>query len=208
VGYASKQYRLRQLVAEAERKYDTARRTASLRGQSVPVRHKCFVSYHVADIDAVTDFIETFNDVFIPRVVGASDSDHFGEPIDSDDEEYIKSRIGSKYLAESTVTIVYVGQCTWARKYVDWEIASSLRHGTINRRNGLFGITPSTNVLNTIPARLNDNLSKGPSYARYYYYPNSAGSLRAWIEDAFQARTTRDHHIDNSRALRKRNSFC
>ena len=34
------------------------------------MRHKCFLTYHAADIDEVTSFVEDFNGVFIPRVVG------------------------------------------------------------------------------------------------------------------------------------------
>lgn len=49
--------------------------------------------------------------------------------------------IRDKYLADSTVTIVLVGHCTWARRYVDWEVYSSLRRDRNNRLNGLLAIT-------------------------------------------------------------------
>ncbi len=173
------------------------------------VRHKCFVAYHGADIDAVTDFVETFNDVFIPRVVGVSDSDHFKDPIDSKDEEYIKAQIGSKYLSDSSVTILFVGNCTWARKYVDWELSSTLRDDLVNKRNGLLAITPADNSHNKLPDRFSDNYVKdGESYARYQYYPTSTSLLRGWIEDAFGARTTRAHLIKNTRSLRRLDSSC
>ena len=35
---------------------------------------------------------------------------------------------GENYLSNTTVTIVLIGECTKARKYVDWEIASTLRN--------------------------------------------------------------------------------
>jgi hypothetical protein len=203
------QKRLNQAVLKAELSYEFAKQTAVRQGRAAPVRHKCFISYHGADIDGVTYFVEAFNDVFIPRVVGVSDSDHFKDPVNSEEEEYIKSQIGAKYLSDSTVTILYVGQCAWARKYVDWELSSSLRNDPANKRNGLMAITPADRSTNKLPARFADNLAEDHSkYARYYYYPQSDSSLRAWIEDAFTARDTRASLIDNTRALKKINSQC
>ncbi len=207
--YGQKLDRLYEAVEKAERSYALAKIAASQRGTAAPVRHKCFISYHGADVDGVTEFVEEYNDVFIPRVVGVSDSDHFKDPVNSEDEEYIKSQIGAKYLSDSTVTILYVGSCAWSRKYVDWELASSLRNDPVNKRNGLMAITPANRGENKLPARFADNWAEdGSRYARYYYYPQSSTSLRGWIEDAFNARSSRATLIDNSRALRKINSQC
>lgn len=207
--YQQKVVRLQEAVQRAELDYEFAKKAAVRAGRQAPVRHKCFISYHGADIDGVTDFVEDFNDVLIPRVVGVSDSDHFKDPVTSKDEEYIKQQIGAKYLSDSTVTILYVGACTWARKYVDWELSSSLRNDVVNKRNGLMAITPADRSTNKLPARFSDNLADDDSkYARYFYYPKSASSLRSWIEDAFKARDSRANLIDNTRALRKINSTC
>ncbi len=207
--YERKISRLNQLAHEAEHRYNLAKQAAARQGAPAAVRRKCFISYHGADIDGVSMFVEQFNDVFIPRVIGASESDHFKDPVDSDDEEYIKQQIGARYLADSTVTILYVGACAWARKYIDWEVASSLRNSPVNRRSGLMAITPADQSVNTLPDRFADNLADDDSkYARYYYYPASEPSLRGWIEDAVQARTSRAHLVDNRRRLRQRNSPC
>jgi hypothetical protein len=201
--------RLHEAIRKAEVSYDLAKVAALRRGATAPVRHKCFISYHGADIEGVTDFVEAFNDVFIPRVVGASDSDHFKDPVNSQDEEYIKAQIAAKYLSDSSVTILYVGTCTWSRKYVDWELSSSLRNDPVNKRNGLMAITPVDRTTSTLPARFADNWAKDNSkYARYYYYPTTADSFRSWIEDAFKARDSRPSLIDNTRALRRANSAC
>lgn len=201
--------RLFEAVTRAEVSYELAKQAAARQGRTAPVRHKCFISYHRADIVSVTDFVEKFNDVFIPRVVGVSDSDHFKDPVSSEDEEYIKQQIGSKYLSDSTVTILYVGKCTWARKFVDWEISSSLRNDPVNKRNGLLALTPADRSTNTLPDRFADNWAKdGSRYARYHYYPQSADDLRGWIEDAFKARDSRSSLINNKRSLRKINSAC
>jgi hypothetical protein len=200
--------RLIEAVTKAETSYVLAKAAATRAGTPQPVRHKCFITYHGADIDAVTTFVDDFADVFIPRVIGVSESDNFNDPITSQDEDYIKSQIGSKYLSDSTVTILFVGQCTWSRKFVDWELSSSLKDGTVNKRNGLMAITPPDRSTNTLPSRFSDNLKESDKYARYYYYPKTTSELRSWIQAAFDARTTRSHLIDNSRGLRKINSPC
>lgn len=175
-----------------------------------PTRHKCFISYHEDDDDEVKDFIDSFGDTFIARVIGVSADDLF---IDSDDPEYIKRRIRELYLTDSTVTIVLIGKCTWARRFVDWEIASSLRNDPKNRRSGLLGITlPSVadDTARTSPARLNDNLPDEPEdgYARWRKYPKTKSSLRSRIEDAFGARDSRADIVDNTRSLFKYNRSC
>lgn len=175
---------------------------------SDPTRHKCFVSYHVDDADEVATFIDDFGDAFIPRVIGVSAEDDF---IDSDDTDYIMDRIREKYLTDSTVTIVMVGRCTWARRFVDWEVYSSLRKDRVNRRNGLMAITlPS--VANyadrQLPPRVDDNVDDDKLYARWWKYPTSKSRLRGYIDGAFEARTARAHLIDNSRARKKYNSSC
>lgn len=182
---------------------------AALRS-SDPTRHKCFVSYHEADTDEVEGFLDSFGDIFIARIIGVSPEDPF---IDSDDDDYIKRRIRELYLADSTVTIVLIGKCTWSRRFVDWELASTLRNDTKNKRSGLVGITlPSIASYSDRepPARLSDNLpSNGTDgYARWKKYPNKKSDLRSWIHDAFTARDTRSHLVDNSRALRQRNGSC
>ncbi|MFG1815797.1 TIR domain-containing protein [Kribbella sp. NPDC049174] len=175
-------------------------------------RHKCFISYHAADTDEVAQFLEDFGSEFIGKTVGVTDEDDF---IDSEDSEYIMDRIRKGYLGDSSVTILLVGACTWARRYVDWEIASSLRNSKYSKMNGLLGIRlPSVGHINPqLPARFSDNVVRDSSgndvgYARWYSYPTSKASLRNWISDAFSARTSRAHLKDNSRARRVRSASC
>lgn len=181
---------------------------ASLR-KSDSTRHKCFVSYHVDDMDEVTTFLDDYGAEFIPRSVGVTDEDDF---VDSDDEDYIKRRIRETYLSDSTVTIVLLGKCTWGRKFVDWEISSSLRNDSVNKRSGLLVMPlPSMNNSATLSDRIKDNWLEGKpdeSYASYLSYPTSASALRSNIEAAFQARTTKADKVDNSRSLRRANASC
>ena len=173
-----------------------------------PTRHKCFISYHQDDEAAAIKFIDDFNEVFIAKILGVSDPDDF---IDSSDRDYIMRRIRELYLTDSTVTIVLLGKCTWARKYVDWEVASTLRNDLKNKRSGLLGISLRKSV--TVPKRLNDNLPNAngsDGYGRWIEYPNSNQFLRSWIDDAFKARddSARYNLIDNSSALFVNNRPC
>ena len=123
-------------------------------------------------------------------------------------------RVRELYLTDSTVTIVLIGRCTWARKYVDWEIASTLRNDSNNKRSGLLGIRlPSAGIKSSLPARLNDNLGTSggaDGYARYIIYPPNDDFLRTTIEDAFTARSDYSRYslIDNTRELFKINRHC
>jgi hypothetical protein len=188
-----------------------AARAAARKADST--RHKCFVSYHAADTVEVEAFLEEFGSEFIAKTVGVTEEDDF---IDSNDTNYILDQIRTKYLGDSSVTIVLVGKCTWARKYVDWEVYSSLRDSKYSKVNGLLAITlPSAANLSNkrLPARVDDNVvrdadSKDIGYARWYRYPTSKGVLRSCIDDAFLARTTRQALIDNNRGRKKNNSPC
>lgn len=174
-----------------------------------PTRHKCFVSYHVDDMTEVEAFISDFGSEFIARSVGVTIEDDF---VDSDNEEYVQRRIREQYLTDSTVTIVLLGKCTWARKFVDWEISSSLRNDHNNKRNGLLAYPlPSMDNSARLPERIRDNWVDGApdkSYARYLAYPSSASTVRSNINAAFDDRTTKSSLVENSRALRKANSTC
>lgn len=176
-------------------------------------RHKCFVSYHSEDEDEVTNFINNFDhdkDVFLSRGIGAGMA---GDIIESTNEDYIKRRIRELYLRDSSVTVVMVGRCTWARMFVDWEIAASLRNTPTSNRNGLLGIVLPSVAGQTYldyPERLADNLSSPGkiSYARLIPYPTSVDELAKGIEDAFALRTLCAHLVDNSRALMDSNKMC
>jgi len=195
------------LQAKIDRREELLKR--SLTASQQAVRHKCFVSYHHADEDEVETFIDSFESVFIPRVLGISDEDV--DLIDSTDTDYVMDQIREKYLTDSTVTVVLVGKCTWARRYVDWEVYSSLRNDKLNRRSGLVAITlPSIANFSdrALPPRVDDNVNGDDGYARWKKYPASEGSLRSMVEEAFQARSSKAGVIVNTRARKINNSSC
>ena len=171
------------------------------------VKRKVFISHYKGDRNEVETFIDDFRGVFNPKVLGANNNDDF---INSTNTDYVMQCIRKRYLGDSTVTIVLIGSCTHSRRYVDWEIKSSLRQGMI-LPNGLIGIVlPSQSGSAFLPDRLAANWEQGHGncYARYWNYPTSEQELSTFIEDAYQSRTTRAHLIDNSIPLKGYNSKC
>lgn len=171
-------------------------------------RHKTFISYHHEDEAEVSEFINFFDhdhDVLISRGIGASMA---GDVINSTNSDYIKQRIRNLYLGDSTVTLVMVGAATWGRRFVDWEIAASLRNTSTTSRNGLVAITlPSVaNLARKLPERVNDNIDGDAGYARWMKYPTSTASLARIIDDAYNRRTTQASAVNNTRPLRLRNA--
>lgn len=195
---------------ELQKRVEAIAFKAALRSTD-PTRHKCFVSYHHADQVEVEKFIDTFGDVFVAKALGVSDEDDF---IDSNDTDHVMRRIREKYLTDSTVTIVLVGKCTWARRYVDWEIMSTLRNDSKNKRSGLVGITlPSAANYEgkRAPERLAKNIAGAngdEGYARWFKYPTAKSSVRSWVEDAFQARDQRASLVDNALPRYLSNRSC
>ena len=175
-------------------------------------RRKVFISYHEGDRAEVEKFIKAFgpsgHNVFIPKALGLFGQ---GDFVNSTDTEYIMSRIRSQYLADSTVTIVLLGNCTHSRRYVDWELKASLRQGTGESPNGVIGIIlPSRGINVHLPARFQENWDQNHAncYTRLHAYPATPAALRASIEDAYAGRTSRAHLIANSKDRMLNNGKC
>lgn len=223
---------LERLIREAQRKKDEEERRinlfASLLGagnqRSGPLpwstilgsgltqpKRNVFISYHHGDDTEVKTFVKKWADtekVFTAKGLGLRFADDI---IDSDDPEYVMVQIRKRYLQDSSVTIVLFGSCTHSRRYVDWEIKSSLRQSKESLPNGLIGIVlPSRGTSAYLASRFEDNWTSGHvnCYARYYAAPQTASQLRSWIEDAFSARTTRAKLIVNSSDMMKYNAKC
>lgn len=172
-----------------------------------PVRHKSFIPYDHKDQVEVDKFIRDFDhkgDVLIARAVGRDET--METLIESNNPDYIMRKIREKYMSDSTVTIVFLGRNTWSRKFVDWELAASLRRGPGDRKpNGLLAILSPKLTAAILPDRLKDNLETG--YAQFHPYPNNREQLFRWIEAAFRSREDPETHqqIKNGRRKLKRN---
>lgn len=173
------------------------------------IKRKVFVSHYKGDANAVGNFITKWareEGVFIPKELGVYDSEDF---INSTDTAYVMRQIREKYLQDSTVTIVLMGECTHSRRYIDWEIKSSLQQGTTTP-NGLLGIVlPYLSEAPYLPERFAANYSNNVEcYASYHWSPSTAEQLGRWIEEAYDARTAKPHLIKNSNDMWKYNHKC
>ena len=167
-------------------------------------KHKVFVSYYHEDDEKYRNkFEELFGDIYVSKSVDEGDIDPNSKT------ETIRQKIRDEYLIDSTVTVVLVGNNTWKRKHVDWEISSSIRHTEKNPRSGLLGILlPTYNYsstgnyyANTIPPRLWDNIKC--EYAKIYRWSDDEEFVEDIIHKAFQ-RKDKDNP-DNSRPLFRKN---
>lgn len=177
----------------------------------IPVRRKCFISYHHADQAYANVFVDAFDhnhDTFMHRALGI---DVESELIDSNNTEYVMRRIRDLYLKDSTVTILLAGRCTWARRYVDWELQASLRQGETVTPNGLLGIKLPT--FTYWPERFDNNLiapgsGKKDCYARWIDWPQTTQDLQNAIGAAFARRATHRNLIVNPRDRMSYNRQC
>ena len=191
-----------------------------------PPKRQVFISSFHADRSEVDSFIYrwcTLEGVFTPKALGAFHNDDF---IDSDNPEYVMSEIRRKYLLDSSVTILLVGKCTHSRRYMDWELKTSLRRGA-NTPNGLLAyvlpsaMPPESSVFGPIawdqrawpslPDRFAANWNyykPHECYARYSVMPSSGAELRQNIENAVSDRTNRAHLIQNDATMMKYNGKC
>jgi MTH538 TIR-like domain (DUF1863) len=188
----------------------------------LPPKRNVFISSFHNDRAEVNSFIHqwsTLQRVFTPKALCSFDNDDF---VNSDNPEYVMGQIRRRYIGDATVTIVLVGKCTHSRRYVDWEIKSSLRRGEYTPNGLLAYVLPSAMPLTSpfpglsrgwphLPPRLSTNWNVDQQqncYARYHTMPDSAATLRQQIEEAFWDRTNRAHLIKNESDMMKYNGKC
>jgi hypothetical protein len=144
-------------------------------------RREIFISYHHGDQFWKEMLVQEFAIKWGVFTDGSLD-----DRIDSTQTEYVHRQIREQFITGTSVTIVLCGSETWKRRYVDWEI-----HTTLLKRHGLLGlIVPNTPPISPgsfpVPQRFLDNASR---YALLYSWPTSPSDLRLWIEDAIQRAT-------------------
>ena len=170
-----------------------------------PSRFACFVSYHDADFSEVESFIAHFGEEFLPRCIGVTEQDGF---IGSLDEQYIQSCVREEILGDTVVTIILLGRETWHQRFVDWEIAASLRPGRAGLRNGVLVMPlPSMRNRAILPERIRDNffgIGDEKSSVIYEAYPASQESFRAKLDRAYASRSGPEANDD--RPLRRTDS--
>ena len=153
-------------------------------------RHNVFISYHhEQDQEYENRFGQMMGSHIVDKSVNIGDIDDGNAPT-----EATLQIIRERFIANSSVTVVLIGRCTWRRKYVDWEIGASLRDTRTNPRCGLLGILlpshpdfgQSKFALRLIPPRLADNCGGDNPFARIYHWPGPEGAneVKKWIDRA------------------------
>ncbi len=189
-------------------------------------RHNVFVSYYHEEDQHYRNRFETLFSKYYDIMESKSvEIDDINPNLKT---ETVYQQIRNDYLRNSTVTVVLVGTHTWRRKFVDWEIGSSIRQTEYNPRSGLLGILLPTyspvppiweryftgDTLpasqsqqgspynpHTIPPRLYDNLVC--RYATIHSWSENPIEVKHWIHEAFKRR--KKINPNNKRLLFKNN---
>lgn len=178
---------------------------------------RIFISFHQADADEVGTLKRSLQPYFEEiRTLGASE---FGADLDdrinSGDADYVMRQIRQRYISGTTCTIVAIGQCTWARRYVDWEIAATMRNNPTDPRGGIFAMqlqSAATGGRGRLPDRVGMNIQRDSNnvesgYARFFV-PLGPQSVQSEVEAAIGRAQTLDPAPGSLTGLRRQSSSC
>ncbi|MDE0396257.1 MAG: TIR domain-containing protein [Candidatus Poribacteria bacterium] len=177
---------------------------------SVTPRHTVFITFHHEDQEFRDWFVDMLEGHVVDRSVGDGDIDDWLSV------ETIRRKIRDEFIADATVTIVLIGKCTWRRKYVDWEIGSSLRDTEYNPRCGLLGIFLPTHPDYKkekyrpwlMPPRLAENCVGRDPYAKLYDWSQNTLWVQRWIHRAFLRRDRRPPSNSTLSFVNNRGGSC
>ena len=176
-----------------------------------------FLSFHQRDELEANIFCRRFDQYFNDiRTLGVHEfGDDYAEHINSGDSDYVMRQIREKKIAGTSCTVLLIGKCTWARRYVDWEIAATLRNNADDPRGGLIAVqVPSAqqNGWSRLPERLSLNISTvngtDSGYARLYPPAPSDDSIAQWVEDAVVRRDSMEPAVGSTSNLVVNNKSC
>ena len=165
----------------------------------LPQKRKVFISFHHKNDQSWFDY---FSKKFDDQYEVFYDQSLNTQRVRSDDPEYINRAIREDYINGSSITIVLCGVETQKRKYIDWEIYSTLydKHALLGI--ALPGAQRTQNGKIIVPDRLYTNWLTG--YAYFIEWTDDPLELKQQIKIAIQ-KSTQKHFIDNSQEKMKRN---
>ena len=161
------------------------------------VKRKVFISYHHEKDQGWANLMSsTYADKYEIFYDNSLDDE-----VDSDDPDYINQVIREDYIVGTSITIVLCGAETGKRRFIDWEIYSTLHH-----EHALLGVVLSTVTKNIygnflVPDRLHDNIVS--NYAHWIHWPTNATDLKGAIEIAI-SKSSQTRLINNSREKMKK----
>ena len=147
-------------------------------------KHKVFISYfHEDDQEYKDRLVPALDSKFVDKSVSQGDIQDESLTLDE-----IRRRIRDDHIADSTVTIVLIGPCTWQRKHIDWEISASIIDRRNNGRCGLLGLLlpthpdyrkrPEDRNSRLMPPRLASNIGRDDPFAIVYDWPKNGLSRK------------------------------
>jgi hypothetical protein len=165
----------------------------------VQPRRKVFVSYHHdGDQHFYNEFLQHFD-----KDNECITDNSLSRLFDSENPEYVMQRIRDTHITGSSCTVVLCGSETPWRKYVDWEIKS-----TLDKEHSLIGVCLPTarhdgNGRVIVPQRLFDNFQSG--YAHWVSW-ESLTLGPAFLKLAIEIAALKSRNlISNSQEIMKRN---
>jgi hypothetical protein len=162
----------------------------------IPQKRRVFVSYHHAlDQWSYNQFAMLFASTYDCIIDRSLD-----DPINSTNMDYVHRVIREENITGTSCTVVLCGAETWKRKFVDWEL-----HSTVDKSHGLLGIllpsvTYSSGLYSwdrkaIVPPRLHDNVVVG--YAHLINWTDQPSELVTAVNYAVSLASSRVS--DNSR---------
>jgi hypothetical protein len=156
---------------------------------------------------------EYFNDI---RSLGLDEfGEEFAEHINSNDSDYVMKRIRDEWIAGTSCTVVLIGKCTWARRYIDWEIAATLRDFEDSDRGGLIAVqlpAAADHGWSKLPPRLEKNVIRengvDVGYARFYPPAPSDDTISKWVDAAVARRDALEPASGSTSDLMLNNRNC
>jgi len=176
-----------------------------------------FLSFHQEDELEANIWCRRYDQYFSDiRTLGLDEfGDDFAEHINSGDTDYVMRQIREKKIAGTSCTVVLLGKCTWARRYVDWEIAATLRKFDDSDRGGLIAVqlrSAMEHGWSRLPPRLEMNIDSldgvETGYARAYGPAPSDDTIVQWVEEAVTRRNTIDPATNSTTNLMVNNRSC
>ena len=178
---------------------------------------KVYLSYDLDDRAEVEAFLTEFD--FLNDSVFHRDFEEL--PVDivkNSDKHEVIHHLRGQFLQDSTVTLVLLGKCTFAKRAVDLELMASLHSGNDdmataadrgNLPNGLVAVMLKSYDSNGFPDRLNENLvvdERELPYAVVIPYPDSKAVVAEAVQEAAERR--RDKVPDNTPTMLLEDKAC
>ena len=134
-----------------------------------------FISYDDRDVEQVHAFLDTHRPLLgSVRSVGVTSDDAIAR---SADEQHILAEVARRYVGEANLALVLVGNQTWTRRFVDWEVAAAAARGCSILAVPLY---PSAAA---VPARVR-LLAEARRAVVAGHPPTSTAEFDDWISEA------------------------